>query len=113
MGLIARWVRAPLAAGASQVAGHSEFLVHELRVKFRGPFRVKIQRDGGQVVIDAIPVSQDMDVAPALKGIGHSQNRAMNPHGDIYLRQVFTEIIPGAVNPAIPPGIDIFGDPIT
>ena len=74
---------------------------------------MKIQGDGGQIVIDAIPLSQDMDVAPALKGIGHSQNRAMNPHGEINLRQVFAEIIPVAVCPATRPGIDIFGDPIT
>jgi hypothetical protein len=41
-GFIARRVFAPLIAGASQVVGQIKFLVHVFRVKFRGPFRMKI-----------------------------------------------------------------------
>jgi hypothetical protein len=87
--LITRRVLAPFVAGARQVVGHSEFRLHVLRIKFRGPFQVKIRRDEGQVIVNFIPLGQDVDAVPALKGIGHSQDRAMSPHGEINLHQVF------------------------
>jgi hypothetical protein len=59
------------------------------------------------------PTASIKAVADDSKSIRHSQCRAVNPHSDINLHQVLTEIVPGAVGPVARPGIDMLTDPIT
>ena len=59
-----------------------KFLVHVFSVKFRGPFRVKIHRDVGQVIVDAVPLGQDVDAVQIAHALVFGQ-AADGPGADI------------------------------
>lgn len=51
----------PSIARASQLEGQIKFLVHVFDVEFRSPLRVRICWDEGQVIVNAVPLGQDVD----------------------------------------------------